>query len=184
MNDTQRRVARLRSIEGHIRGVQRMEREGAYCIDIIKQVQAVQAALDKFSAVVLEHHLATCVTDAIRSENETERERVVGELLRVYAPLTAGAEHGEHFSAPRLDYLQQVEVDVQQIERLVRDEAYCIAIIQAAQTAKAALQCFNTRILADHLKGCVTEAVRSRQVTERQHTLGELLQVFTTANSL
>jgi DNA-binding FrmR family transcriptional regulator len=184
MNDTQRRVARLRSIEGHIRGVQRMEREGAYCIDIIKQVQAVQAALDKFSAVVLEHHLATCVTDTIRSENEAERERVVGELLRVYAPLTAGEEHGEHFLVPRLDYLKQVESDVQQIEQLVQAEAYCIEIIQAAQSAKAALQRFNTRILADHLKGCVTEAVRSEQVSERQHKLGELLQVFTTATSL
>lgn len=184
MNDTQRRVARLRTIEGHIRGVQRMEREGAYCIDIIKQVQAVQAALDKFSAVVLEHHLATCVTNTIRGEDEAERERVVGELLQVYAPLTEGEEHGEHFSVPRLDYLQQVAGDVQQIEQLVQAEAYCIEIIQAAQHAKAVLQRFNTRMLADHLKGCVTDAVRSDQVAERQHKLGELLQVFTTANSL
>ena len=184
MNDAQRRVARLRTIEGHIRGVQRMEREGAYCIDIIKQVQAVQAALDKFSAVVLEHHLATCVTDAIRSQEEAERERVVGELLRIYAPLTAGEEACQPFSTPRLDYLQQVEADVQQIEQLVQAEAYCIDVIQAAQRAKAALQRFNTRILADHLKGCVTDAVRSDQVAERQQKLGELLQVFTTANSL
>lgn len=184
MNDAQRRVARLRTIEGHIRGVQRMEREGAYCIDIIRQVQAVQAALDKFSAVVLEHHLATCVTDAIRSQEEVERERVVGELLRVYAPLTAGEQHGEPFSTPRLDYLQQIESDVQRIEQLVQAQAYCIDVIQSAQQAKAALQRFNTRILADHLKGCVTDAVRSDQVAERQQKLGELLQVFTTANSL
>lgn len=184
MNDTQRRIARLRSIEGHIRGVQRMEREGAYCIDIIKQVQAVQAALDKFSAVVLEHHLATCVTGTIRSDDETERERVVGELLQIYAPLTAGQDHGEHFSISRLDHLKQVADDVQQIEQLVHAQAYCIEVIQAAQRAKAVLQSFNTRILAGHLKGCVTDAVRSDQVAERQHKLGELLQVFTTATSL
>lgn len=184
MNDTQRRIARLRSIEGHIRGVQRMEREGTYCIDVIKQVQAVQAALDKFSAVVLEHHLATCVADVIRSDDEAKRERVVGELLQIYAPLTAAQEHSRPLSTPRLDYLKQVEDDVHQIEQLVQAQVYCIKIIQAAQGAKAALQSFNTRILADHLKGCVADAARSDQVAERQHKLSELLQVFTTATSL
>ena len=184
MNDPQRRVARLRTIAGHVRGVQRMERDGAYCIDMIKQVQAIQAALDKFAGLVLEHHLATCVTHTIRSEDEAERERVVTELVQVYAPLAEGGAHGEHFALPRLDYLQKVESNVQQIEQLVTGEAYCIDIIQRAQHVKAALERFNARVLSDHLNGCITDAIRGDRVAEREHKLRELLELFTTANTI
>jgi DNA-binding FrmR family transcriptional regulator len=109
-----------------------METEGAYCIDIINQTKAVQAALDKFASVVLQHHLAHCVTDTIRGEDEAERERVVTELLQVYAPVIDGEEHGEHEVLPRLDYLGKVERNVQQIEQLVGNDAYCIDIIRQA----------------------------------------------------
>jgi CsoR family transcriptional regulator, copper-sensing transcriptional repressor len=183
MHDPQRRVARLRTIAGHIRGIQRMEKDGAYCIDIIKQTQAVQAALDKFAALVLEQHLASCVTATIRSGDQPERERVLTELLQVYAPLSDGSEHSDHLVLARIDYLQQVEHAVQQIEQLVGSTAYCIDIIRQAQHVKAALQRFNTRILSDHLNGCVTEAIRSDQSAERERKLSELLQVFTTANT-
>ena len=184
MSDTQRRVARLRTIAGHLRGVQRMETEGAYCIAIINQTQAVQAALDKFAALVLEHHLAVCVTDAIRSKDEHERERVVTELLQVYAPLMDGEERRKYVLLSRLDYLRKVERDVQQIEQLVGSDAYCIDIIRQAQQVKAALERFNIRILSDHLKGCVTDAIRGDNAVERERKLGELMQVFTTASTL
>lgn len=75
---------RLKSIEGHIRGVQRMVEDEAYCIDVIRQVQAVQRALDKVNTLVLEHHLQTCVTTAIQSEDAEERERVIRELTQVF----------------------------------------------------------------------------------------------------
>ncbi len=184
MTDTHRRMARLRSIAGHLRGVQRMERDGAYCIKIINQTKAVQAALDKFARVVLEHHLTHCVTDAIRGEDEKERERVVTELWQVYAPLLDGEEHQEHMVLPRLAYLEQIERDVQQIEQLVTSDAYCIDSIRQAQQIKAALERFNARILSDHLKGCVTDAIRGDRAAERERKLGELLQVFTTATTL
>lgn len=161
-----------------------MEKEGAYCIDIIKQTQAVQAALDKFAGLVLEHHLASCVTDAIRSEDEHERERVVTELLQVYAPLLDRGEHGEHLVIPRFDYLQTVVRDVQQIVQLVTNNAYCIDIVRQAQQVKVALERFNVRILADHLNGCVTDAIRGDVAAERERKLGELLQVFATATTL
>src|SRR3712207_4309427 len=109
MADKQRRIARLKTIAGHLRGVQRMVAAEAYCIDIIKQTQAIQAALDKFNSLVLEHHLTTCVTATVRTGEEAERERVVTELLHVYAPLPAGEERSEHVALPRLDYVQQVE---------------------------------------------------------------------------
>ena len=56
----------------------------AYCIDLIKQTQAIQRALDKFNNLVLAEHLNGCVTTAIRSEEPQERERVVTELLQVF----------------------------------------------------------------------------------------------------
>jgi DNA-binding FrmR family transcriptional regulator len=76
--------ARLATVEGHIRGVQRMVEEDAYCVDIIKQILAVQRALDKVSAIVLDGHLHTCVTTAIRGEDPAERERVLSELANVF----------------------------------------------------------------------------------------------------
>jgi CsoR family transcriptional regulator, copper-sensing transcriptional repressor len=184
MSDPQRRVARLRTIAGHIRGVQRMEQEAAYCIDIIKQVQAIQAALDKFAAIVLKQHLTSCVTTTIRAGDQSERERVLSELLQVYAPLTESQQRSEHFALPRLDYLGQVERAVQQIEQSLSSDAYCIDIIRQAQQVKAALERFNIRILSDHLSGCVTDAIRSDQAAERERKLSELLQVFTTASTL
>lgn len=75
---------RLKSIEGHIRGIQRMVDEDAYCIDIMKQIKAVQSALERVNALTLENHLNTCVTAAIRSEDESERERTVNEILDLF----------------------------------------------------------------------------------------------------
>jgi CsoR family transcriptional regulator, copper-sensing transcriptional repressor len=62
--------------------------EGAYCIDIIRQIQAVQAALNKVSAGILEDHLNSCVTTAIRGENPAERERVMREITDVFVTAT------------------------------------------------------------------------------------------------
>jgi CsoR family transcriptional regulator, copper-sensing transcriptional repressor len=75
---------RLKTIEGHVRGVQRMVEDDAYCIDILKQTQAIQRALDKFNSIILANHLNGCVTTAIRGEQPEERERVVTELLQVF----------------------------------------------------------------------------------------------------
>jgi len=75
---------RLKSIEGHVRGIERMVENGDYCIDIVNQVLAVQRALEKVNAIVLDRHLHTCVTTAIRGDNPDERERVIGEILSVF----------------------------------------------------------------------------------------------------
>ena len=77
-------VNRLKSIEGHVRGVQRMVDEDAYCIGIINQVLAVQRALEKVNSLILERHLQTCVTTAIRGEDPAERERVIDEILSIF----------------------------------------------------------------------------------------------------
>jgi DNA-binding FrmR family transcriptional regulator len=75
---------RLKSIEGHVRGIQRMVDEDAYCIDVINQNLAVQRALEKVNSLILELHLQTCVTTAIRGDNPAERERVIDEILSVF----------------------------------------------------------------------------------------------------
>jgi DNA-binding FrmR family transcriptional regulator len=74
---------RLKSIEGHVRGIELMVENGKYCIDIVNQILAVQRALKKVTGMVLERHLNTCVTTAIRGDDPDERERVIGEILDV-----------------------------------------------------------------------------------------------------
>lgn len=77
-------LQRLKYIEGHVRGIQRMLEEDKYCIDVIRQIQAVQAALTKVSNKILEGHLNACVTTAIRGEDLAERERVVNEITSIF----------------------------------------------------------------------------------------------------
>lgn len=75
---------RLRTIEGHVRGIQKMVDQDVYCIDILKQIDAVQKALDQVGKLVLDQHLHGCVTTAIRDDDPNERERVIGELMQVF----------------------------------------------------------------------------------------------------
>jgi DNA-binding FrmR family transcriptional regulator len=77
-------VRRLKTAEGHLRGIQRMLDEDVYCIDIIRQIQAVQAALNKVSTTILDQHLNSCVITAIRGEDLNERERVLKEISEVF----------------------------------------------------------------------------------------------------
>jgi DNA-binding FrmR family transcriptional regulator len=77
-------INRLKSIEGHVRGVEKMVEEEAYCIDIVNQINAVQAALQKVNSLVLDRHLHTCVTTAIRGDDPNERERVIDEIMGVF----------------------------------------------------------------------------------------------------
>lgn len=76
---------RLASAAGHIKGIERMVDEDAYCIDVIQQLHAVQAALNKISTMVLDSHLNSCVITAIQGEDPDERERVLQEVTSVFA---------------------------------------------------------------------------------------------------
>ena len=77
-------LRRLKNVEGHIRGIERMVEEDVYCIDIIRQIQAVQAALNKINAAILDNHLNSCLITAVRGEDPEERERVLKEIIDVY----------------------------------------------------------------------------------------------------
>jgi CsoR family transcriptional regulator, copper-sensing transcriptional repressor len=77
-------IRRLKTIEGHLRGIIRMVDEDAYCIDVIRQIQAVEAALNKVSSKILEDHLNSCVITAIQGNDRKERERVLKEITEVF----------------------------------------------------------------------------------------------------
>ncbi len=82
--DKKDKLRRLKNIEGHIRGIQRMVESDEYCIDLIRQIQAVQGALSKVSAKILNEHLHSCLITAVRGEDPDERERVLREIAEVY----------------------------------------------------------------------------------------------------
>lgn len=88
MEPGDRTLLRLKTIEGHLRGVVRMVEQDAYCIDVIRQIQAVEAALNKVSTRILENHLDSCVTSAIKGSDPRERERVLHEITEVFAMAT------------------------------------------------------------------------------------------------
>lgn len=75
---------RLKNIEGHVGGIIRMLESDAYCIDVIRQIQAVQAALSKVSSNILEEHLNSCLITAVRGEDVEERERKLKEISEVF----------------------------------------------------------------------------------------------------
>jgi len=78
-------LRRLKTAEGHIRGIERMLQEDAYCIDVIRQIQAVQSALSKISLQILEDHLHSCMMTAVRGEDPNARERMLKEITEVFA---------------------------------------------------------------------------------------------------
>jgi CsoR family transcriptional regulator, copper-sensing transcriptional repressor len=85
MQDNKDAIRRLKTAEGHLRGIQRMLDDGAYCIDVIRQIQAVQAALNKVSSDILDEHLNSCLITAVRGDDPAERERVLKEISDVFS---------------------------------------------------------------------------------------------------
>ncbi len=76
---------RLRKIAGQVAALERMVDEDRYCVDILLQIAAVRGALDKVGKLLLEGHIETCVTDAIRSGRAKDRNEKLGELIEVFA---------------------------------------------------------------------------------------------------
>jgi DNA-binding FrmR family transcriptional regulator len=74
---------RLRRIEGQIRGLNDMIAADRYCIDIITQIAAAQAALRRVEEIILRDHIAHCVEHAISSGNKTDQRRKIAELMDV-----------------------------------------------------------------------------------------------------
>lgn len=76
-------INRLSRIEGQVRGVKNMVEKDAYCVDILNQVCAINAALNSFNKVLLSNHIKSCVTDNIKNGNY----EVVDELVQTIQKL-------------------------------------------------------------------------------------------------
>jgi DNA-binding FrmR family transcriptional regulator len=83
--DKEQLLARLRRIEGQIRGIEGMVADDRYCIDILTQISAAQAALDKVALGLLDGHAHTCVVGANPEQQDERTEEMmaaIGRLLR------------------------------------------------------------------------------------------------------
>ena len=82
-------LKRLRRINGQVQGLQRMVEERRYCMDILNQVSAVEAALHRAAAIILKNHLETCVTDTFECEKQCDKREKINELVRVFESMRA-----------------------------------------------------------------------------------------------
>ena len=78
---SQKRLAR---IEGQVRGISKMLAEDRYCIDIITQIDAVKAALNRVEDEILRDHVSHCVEHAIASGDKADQRQKIAELIEVF----------------------------------------------------------------------------------------------------
>jgi DNA-binding FrmR family transcriptional regulator len=85
LDDTQQQslVTRLNRIEGQIRGIRRMVQEPRVCVDILQQLAAAEAALNRISLAIMRFHVEKCVPDGI-VKGEPERTRRLAELVDIF----------------------------------------------------------------------------------------------------
>ena len=75
-------LARLKRVEGQVRGIQRMVDDDTYCIDVLTQVSAATRALQSVAVQLLDDHLRHCVAGAVQSDDPSESERIITEASR------------------------------------------------------------------------------------------------------
>lgn len=81
-NDSKEKLkSRLSRAIGHLNAVHRMVEEKKYCIDILNQLKAVQAATDKTAEMILRQHIETCVVEAVKQNDSS---RVISELITIF----------------------------------------------------------------------------------------------------
>ena len=80
-------VTRLKKIGGQVQGVSRMMLDGRYCIDVLTQIVATEAALHSLAQLIMRNHLETCVTGAFESRNDGDRKAKIDELIHVFGGL-------------------------------------------------------------------------------------------------
>ena len=78
-------LTRLKRVSGQVAGIQRMVEEDRYCVDVLLQVAAAEAALDKVGHVVLASHVNSCVLSALDQGKPKERKEKMDELLDVFS---------------------------------------------------------------------------------------------------
>jgi DNA-binding FrmR family transcriptional regulator len=76
-------VTRLNRIEGQIRGIRRMVQEPRQCVEILQQLAAAEAALNRISLAVFKHHVESCVPDGV-AKGEVESKKRLTELVDIF----------------------------------------------------------------------------------------------------
>ena len=76
-------ITRLNRIEGQVRGIRRMVQEPRLCIEILQQLAAAEAALNRISLSVFKHHVESCVPEGV-AKGETESRRRLSELVDIF----------------------------------------------------------------------------------------------------
>jgi DNA-binding FrmR family transcriptional regulator len=89
-------LLRLKTVRGHVDGVIGMVEDEVYCPDLMKQVAALQASLEKVNRVLLRNHLETCVSEAIRTGQGQEK---IAELMEAL-PYNSGLTDFRHQAEP------------------------------------------------------------------------------------
>lgn len=78
-------IARLRRVEGQVGGLVRMVESDKYCVDTLQQMSAVQGALAQASKLLVRSHLETCVVEAFASNQPAKQQRVIEEVVDLFA---------------------------------------------------------------------------------------------------
>ncbi len=87
-------LPRLRRIEGQVRGIAQMVEDERYCIDILMQIKAARAALQRVADGILKEHVAHCIDGAIASGNARDQRAKIAELLAVLDGATGRERRG------------------------------------------------------------------------------------------
>jgi len=78
-------LKRLNRIEGQVRGLAAMVADDRYCIDVVTQISAVRAALQRAEEEILREHVNHCVAGAIKSGNKSDQRKKIAELMQVFS---------------------------------------------------------------------------------------------------
>lgn len=83
LTEQQALVTRLNRIEGQIRGIRRMVQEPRLCIEILQQLAAAEAALNRISLAIFKYHVDNCVVDGV-AKGDAERKKSLSELVDIF----------------------------------------------------------------------------------------------------
>jgi len=83
--DKKKLQTRIRRAEGQLRAISRMIDEETACVETLVQISAIQGALGKIGEIILNEHIESCVTDAIKNGDETQRQQAIDALMDVFS---------------------------------------------------------------------------------------------------
>jgi DNA-binding FrmR family transcriptional regulator len=82
MEDNNKKILnRLKRIEGQVRGVHNMIKNDRYCMDVLTQLSSVSSAINGVEDIILRRHLDSCVSAAIKSDDELEKKEKLDEVM-------------------------------------------------------------------------------------------------------